>query len=111
MRKLENPVTAEVLAKLVLVMATLSPSGVKLVELCATRENADPLLVACALGTSANEAEKLFGMEWLVASDDRAVRAKAVEFGVGILSRDELLGALLGTDLSWRPTPRRWRRR
>jgi hypothetical protein len=60
-----------------------------LVDLYANRGNADPLVVACAIDGQRTDNEFLFGPIWVVVSGDKAVRAKAVEFGITVMTNEE----------------------
>lgn len=91
---LEYHTTARVLKALTLVLATVSAGDTKLVNLYANQGNADPLLIACAIdGQWANE-EALFGPLWVIVSDDKAVRNKSLEFGIGVRSSTEFSSLL-----------------
>lgn len=91
LRALDFPMTAGVLECLTEVMKTLKPSDFKLVDLYGNKGNADPILVATALTGMRRAAETLFSEEWVVVSDDQAVRAKASELGVGSLSTTDFV--------------------
>lgn len=90
----EYPTTAEVLAILIEVMATVPPSDTKLVDLYANRGNADPLVVACAVDGQRRSDEGLFGPTWVVVSADKAVQAKAAEFGIEVRTSEEFSDVL-----------------
>jgi hypothetical protein len=89
LRQIEYPTTARVLELLVLVMATVPDSDTKLVNLYANKGAADPLLVACAMHGVEETAELLWGHNWVVVSNDKAVRSKAMEFSVDVCTRGE----------------------
>lgn len=95
-RKIEYPTTARVLQLLQKVMLTVPDSDTTLVNLYANKGAADPLLIACALDGMEDAADLLWGPTWAIASNDKAVRAKAAEFSVESLSRDEFLSRTLG---------------
>lgn len=94
LRTFEYPTTARVLARLVEVMSRVRVGDFSLLDLYNNRGSADPLLVACALDAREEAEEGLFGYEWMVVTNDRAVRTICDEFGVGTLSSDELLQLL-----------------
>lgn len=50
---------------------------------------ADPLLVACAVDAQRENEQYLFAPVWVIVSNDNAVRAKAVEFGIRVLTSSE----------------------
>lgn len=83
------PTTAAVLRWLVKVMATVAADDTALVDLYANHGNADPLVVACALHGQDEDSQCLDALEWVVVTADNAVRAKAVEFGLGVLTSAE----------------------
>lgn len=89
LKALEYPMTVEVLEALREVMATVPAGDTKLVDLYHNRGNADPLLVACALAANREEAQYLLAPEWKIVSDDQAVRSKATEFDVAVLTTPE----------------------
>ncbi|NTW41192.1 MAG: hypothetical protein HGA44_15190 [Cellulomonadaceae bacterium] len=84
------PTTAAVLSWLRKVMATVPADDTALVNLYANQGNADPLLVACALDGQSNDSQYLFPPEWIVVTADQAVRAKAEEFDLKVLTNAEL---------------------
>jgi hypothetical protein len=96
LKRLEYPTTASVLKLLIEVMASVSTDDTKLVNLYANLGNADPLLVATALDGQRNDAEALFGPVWTVVSNDKAVQAKAREFGLVVKTNQEFLALLNG---------------
>lgn len=91
---LEYPTTAPILGLLAEVMATVHIGDTSLIDLYHNRGNADPLLIACALHARRANSPFLFGEDWIVVSDDRAVRAKATVFGVECLSSASFLEVL-----------------
>lgn len=84
-----HPMTPRVLELLCEVMSTVRDNDTRLVDLYANRGNADPLVVACALEGREYDSQFLLAPEWIVVTGDRAVRAKAEEFGLGVLSNAE----------------------
>ncbi|GAA1868945.1 hypothetical protein [Myceligenerans crystallogenes] len=90
----EYPTTAGVLKFLIDVMASVPVGDTKLVDLYANRGNADPLLIACALDGRRADNEFLFGPTWVVVSEDKAVRAKAEEFELKVMTNDEFVAVL-----------------
>jgi len=94
LRQLDYPVTGSVLRWLQEVMATVPDDDTSLVDLYANHGSADPLMVACALDARDNEADFLDSNEWVVVSDDRAVRSTAARFGLRTLSNAEFAGLI-----------------
>lgn len=90
----EYPTTPQVLEWLVRVMATVPASDRRLVDLYANRGGADPFVIACALDGRARDSVYLDAPEWFVVTDDDAVRAKATELGLSLLSSTELAATL-----------------
>lgn len=88
-REVEYPTTASVLGFLQAVMATVPEADTALVNLYANTGAADPLLVACALDGIQESEKCLFGPTWFIVTNDKAVRAKASEFGVDSCTREE----------------------
>ncbi len=86
--------TDEVLRQLITVMATVPAIDTELIDLYANRGNADPLIVACALDARRQNEDKLFGPTWVVVSDDKAVCAKAAEFGIELRTGAEFAAIL-----------------
>ncbi|GAA1463544.1 PIN domain-containing protein [Williamsia maris] len=86
----EYRTTPGVLRQLVSVMATVSVGDTSLVDLFANRGNADPIIVACALDAQHQNEGLLFGPNWVVVSDDDAVRTKADLFGISLKTSAEL---------------------
>jgi hypothetical protein len=88
------PTTGNVLRALQVVMATVEPGDTKLVNLYRNKGGADPLLVACAMIEQQKAATMLVAPEWVIATDDDAVRRKAEEFGIRWMSSADLAGIL-----------------
>lgn len=89
LRQNEYPTTAAVLRCLVTVMATVPVDDTSLVDLYANHGNADPFVVACALDGQEQDSQYLDAPEWVIVTADNAVRAKANEFGLGVLTNAE----------------------
>lgn len=89
--RLEYPTTENVLAQLTEVMATVPVGDTSLVDLYANLGNADPLVVATALDGVRNNDSALFGISWTVVTGDKAVRAKAEEFDLRVITNQEFL--------------------
>jgi hypothetical protein len=98
--QLEVPVSAQVLLQLQRVMRTVLVADFTLVDLYANKGNADPILIATALGKAADSADTLFPEEWRIVTDDVAVHSKAAEFDVRVMSSREFLATLpsIGAD-------------
>ena len=92
------PTTAVVLLALCEVMASIRPDDTSLVDLYANKGNADPLLVACALVEIRLSESFLVKPTWCVVTNDAAVRAKANDFSIETLSREEFFAAI---DSAW----------
>lgn len=89
LRRNEYPTTSAVLSQLTRVMATVRTTDTALVNLYANQGNADPIVVACALDCQYQDSQYLVAPEWVVVTGDKAVRTKAEEFGLNVLSNDE----------------------
>jgi len=89
LRQVEYPTTARVLKHLGAVMATIPIDDTKLVDLYANKGAADPMLIACALDGMEEAATLLWGPTWIVVTNDKAVRAKALELGVEARTRED----------------------
>ena len=57
-----------------------------------------PILVACALDGIRQADDGLFGWEWIVVSNDNAVRGTAAEFGIETLLSDQIATVLDSAD-------------
>jgi hypothetical protein len=88
------PTTPSVLDWLVRVMVTVPASDRTLVDLYANKGGADPFVIACALDGRDRESVYLDAPEWIVVTNDDAVRDKAGEFGLSVLSSAELADRL-----------------
>ena len=89
---LENliyPTTADVLNHLVRIMATVAIEDNSLVNLYSNKGSADPLLVACALDAQGRDSDLLYAPEWIVVTNDEAVRIKAEQFALKSLTNVE----------------------
>ncbi|MDO3397285.1 hypothetical protein QWJ41_16290 [Nocardioides sp. SOB44] len=84
--QIEYSTTPSVLRWLMTVMATVPPDDTDLINLYLNQGSADPLMVACALDARDRERQHLDPLEWAVVTDDKAVRAKAEEFKVRVLT-------------------------
>lgn len=84
-----HPTTPRLLQILIEVMATVPDTDTSLVNLYANLGNADPLVVASALEGQEYDSQFLMAPEWIVVSGDEAVRAKASEFNLKVLSKDQ----------------------
>ncbi len=91
LRAIEYPVSTAVLRRLVEVMATVEPGHFGLVDHYKNQGNADPLLVATVLDAREVEAETLFANEWVIATEDHAVRDLANRFGVPTIGAPTLI--------------------
>lgn len=82
----EYPTTPSVLRWLKTVMASVPPGDFDLIDLYSNGGSADPLMIACALDARDREAQYLNPLEWLIVTDDKAVKAKANEFRLHVLA-------------------------
>ena len=87
--RLQYPTNGRILRILGEVMATIPTDDTPLVDLYANRGNADPTLVARALNSIREAEDELFGWEWIIVSNNNAVRRKAAEFGIETLLSDQ----------------------
>ncbi|MBT1669194.1 hypothetical protein KK092_07355 [Curtobacterium flaccumfaciens pv. flaccumfaciens] len=97
LRPLEYTTNEGVLLHLAAVLQRVPADDTTLIDLYANLGNADPLLLACALDALAEAELGLFGAEWVVVSNDRAVVALAGDLGVPTLS-SEAFSLVLGED-------------
>jgi hypothetical protein len=95
-KAVEYPTTGKVLGALREVMASVPINDRTLVDLYANKGGADPVLVACALDGQRDTSEYLFGPSWAIVSNDKAVRAKAEEFGIETFTRDQFAAETQG---------------
>lgn len=91
LRKVEYPTTVGVLAMLAKVMSSLPVRDIGLVDLYANKGAGDPMLIACALEGQLISESQLIGYQWVVVSNDKAVRQRAVELFVKVMTRDEFM--------------------
>ncbi|MDM7888315.1 MULTISPECIES: hypothetical protein [Curtobacterium] len=89
LRALEYSTDEGVLLHLAAVLQCVPADDTTLIDLYANLGNADPMLLACALDAMAEAELGLFGAEWVVVSNDRAVVTLAGDLGVPTLSSDE----------------------
>jgi hypothetical protein len=89
LQELLQPVSSRTLYWLERVMSTVPESDVRLVNLYANRGNADPFVVASALEMQEQDSQFLDAPEWLIVTGDQAVRDKAEEFGLRVLTSTE----------------------
>lgn len=85
LRQLEFEMNAVILERVRQVMASVSPGDTALVDLYANKGNADPILIATAMYARELSETTLLPEEWVVVTDDRALRRTAAEFGVPTL--------------------------
>lgn len=90
LKQIEYSTTPSVLRWLVTVMATVPPDDTDLINLYLNHGSADPLMVACALDARDRETQHLDPLEWVIVTDDKAVKAKAGEFKVRGLTYAQL---------------------
>jgi hypothetical protein len=88
------PTTPDVLEAVKTVMATVDVGDIKLVDLYRNKGTADPFLIACALVEQQSSADMLIRPEWVVVTDDEAVRRKAEEFDVAWIGSSQFMSLL-----------------
>ncbi|WP_127097467.1 hypothetical protein [Brachybacterium saurashtrense] len=84
-----HPTTTRVLYWLAEVLSTVPDDDTRLIDLYANLGSADPLVVACALEGQEYDSQFLLAPEWIIVTGDEAVRAKAEEFGLRVLSNSQ----------------------
>ncbi|MBL7285817.1 hypothetical protein FPH17_02740 [Corynebacterium godavarianum] len=89
LRKLRYPTTAPLLQLLMEVMATIELKDKRVVNLWKNKGAADPVLTAVALHARAQEKDRMLEIEWVIVTDDRAVRNLAEKHEVEVLSGDQ----------------------
>ncbi len=94
---LRYPTGPDVLRQLQRVMASLAPGDTALLDLYRDKGNADPLLVACALVESEMVRSMLFGPEWMIVTDDKAVRSVATNFEINTIGHSSYTLLCAGT--------------
>lgn len=94
LRQLEYPMSTSVLDLVRKVMSTVQPGDHELVDLYHVQGNADPILIAIALDAMDKSGQTLIEEDWQVVSDDKAVRTKAGEFDITVLTTTEFVGLL-----------------
>ena len=80
------PTSPRLLSLLTRIMASIPLDDTKLVDLYANRGGADPFVVACALDGAELDSHYLDAPEWVVVTNDAAVRLKAEEFGLRVIA-------------------------
>jgi len=93
-----HPSTPRMLHWLSRIMVSVPVGDTTLVDLYANRGNADPLVVACALEGQEHDNQLLLSPEWVVVTADEAVRNKAQEFRLKVLSNSEFAALIDDND-------------
>jgi hypothetical protein len=75
-------------------MLTVSAEDTSLVDLYSNKGGADPLVIASALECQANDSVFLDFPEWVIVTNDRAVKLKAEEYGLRVLDSSEFAAAI-----------------
>jgi len=83
--------TPAVLEQIRAVMKTVDVGDVALVDLYKNKGAGDPGLIASALEAIAADEGKLLGDTWILVTNDRAVEAKAAEFGITLMKPEALM--------------------
>lgn len=89
LRSLLYPTNGRVLSWLSKVLVTVPADDTTLLDLYANHGSADPFVVACALDGASHDSQYLDAPEWLVVTNDGAVRAKAEEFSIRAITSAE----------------------
>lgn len=89
LRKLRYRTTASLLQLLMEVMATIEVKDKRVVNLWKNKGAADPVLTAVALHAREQEQDRMLKIEWVIVTDDRAVRNLAEKHEVEVLSGDQ----------------------
>lgn len=94
LKQVEYPITANVIMLLIEAVPSVPVHDRALVNLYANLGNADPLVVATAIDAQRTEEAALVGPTWIVVSGDKAMQAKAREFGLAVKINQEFLADL-----------------
>lgn len=99
--RVRYPTSVTLLQELVSVMATIPVGDVSLIDLYRNKGRADPVIIAAALDAIEQDRWSLMGelQEWVVASEDQAVRRTCAGFGVptvGLVEMRQLLNDAAG---------------
>lgn len=86
--------SVRILAELAAVMRTVPVGDRRLIDLYGNKGAADPILVATAAVLNNPEEPTLFDDEWVIVTNDGAVREKANEFRIKTATPQEL-GSLI----------------
>ena len=95
LRQLEFEMNAEILEQVRRVMAAVDPGDFRLVDLYGNKGNADPILIATALYARAASEDTLLPDEWVVVTNDSAVRRTAAAFSVPTLTPGQFRNVLI----------------
>ena len=82
--------TPRVIEQIRRVMNSVPPGDIELIDLYKNKGAADPGLVASILDAIASDEGVFFEDEWVLVTNDRAVVAKAHEFGIQTMAAAEL---------------------
>lgn len=95
------PTTARLLQVLISVMATIPVGDISLIDLYRNKGRADPVIIAAALDAIEEDRGSLMGevREWVVVSEDQAVRRTCADFGIPTVGLEEMRELL--TDSCW----------
>lgn len=89
LKELEYPTTPEVLECLKEVMATVPAKDRSLIDLYANEGNADPMIIACGIHAMRIVEKLLFGETWIIVTNDKALKQKAIEFNLTVCTSEE----------------------
>jgi hypothetical protein len=101
LRKYATKTSPETLRWLAEVMMTVDTEDRTLVNLYANKGGADPIVIASALEGQARDSSYLDAPDWIVVTNDKAVRVKAEEFGLLVLDSSEFAAAIDAHDRQW----------
>lgn len=89
LQTLEFETTPAVLRALREVMDAVVVEDSTLLDLYRNQGGADPLMIACALAGRNETRQRLFGEEWLIVTEDKAVCTLAGRFGIKVVTPGE----------------------
>lgn len=82
----ELPTSIRVLEILKMILKTVDPSDLELIDLFHNEGGADPFIVACAVAKIEEAEQSLFSPEWVIVTNDKAVVALASNYEVPTMS-------------------------
>ncbi len=94
LKSLEVPVDGEILQTLSEVMRSLDPDDKDLVDLYGYEGTADPVLIATALAAERRSVNQLWSDQWIVVTEDKAVRTTGAAHAVPIIGISDFIELL-----------------